>query len=153
VDSLLPLLQGLWKNPFPTPSAARSLTAAVDAILTPAQKEARDAARVERAKRLAERGAGGAPGEGGQGFFSRLQSMSAKEREAFLQNLPPEARQRLEQRLKQGAAGSGAGQPALSPLEQRQRLIAAAIEALQVRRKALGGKKQAMGRLAAGGSA
>jgi hypothetical protein len=132
VDSLTPLMQALWKNPFPTPSGARSLESAVDAILTPAQKAERDSFRVERAKRAAQNGAGGVGG--GQGFFSRLQGMSEQERQAFLQNLPEDARQRILQRLKQG----GAAAPQLSPLEQRQRMIEGFLAALQKRKKELG---------------
>ncbi len=133
VDSLTPIMQGLWKNPFPTPAGARALEATIDGILNPGQKAERDAFRAERAKRTAQAGAGGAGG--GQGFFSRLQSMSEPERQAFLQNLPPDARERILQRLKEG----GAAAPRLTPFQQRQRAIEALLAALQARKKELVG--------------
>jgi hypothetical protein len=134
VDSLTPIMQALWKNPFPTPSGARALEATIDAVLSQGQKAERDAFRAERAKRLAQAGTAGSGGAGGgQGFFSRLQAMGEQERQAFLSNLPPDARQRILQRLKEGG---GAGRE-LTPLQQRQRVIEAFLAGLQARKKEL----------------
>lgn len=42
IDALLPILQALYRSPFPTPSQVWKLEATVDGILTLAQKAARD---------------------------------------------------------------------------------------------------------------
>jgi hypothetical protein len=77
VDALLPVLQELQKTPFPTPSQAKKVTAAVEASLTRQQKDAyekfakeRDAAIEEMRKQYQSRSGTqqGAPGaQGGQG--------------------------------------------------------------------------------------
>lgn len=65
VNALLPLLQALYQNPFPTPAAARKLQAALDGLLTQAQRSALEKFRRERdaliaqARQQASAGAGG----------------------------------------------------------------------------------------------
>ena len=48
VNALLPLLQALYQNPFPTPPAARRLQATLDGLLTPAQRAALESFRRQR---------------------------------------------------------------------------------------------------------
>ena len=48
VNALLPLLQALWQNPFPTLHAAKKLQATLDALFTPAQRAALERFRRER---------------------------------------------------------------------------------------------------------
>jgi hypothetical protein len=54
INTLLPLLQALYQNPFPTPEAARKLQAAVDGLLTSAQKSALNKFRKERDALIAQ---------------------------------------------------------------------------------------------------
>jgi len=64
IDILVPLLQALYKQPFPSPSQAKKLQATVDGILTAAQKAARDRFRQQREKAIAQRPPQ-APSQGG----------------------------------------------------------------------------------------
>ena len=62
VDALIPLMQALYQNPFPTPASARKLQAATDGLLTPAQTGVLDRFRAERdrlAARYRQEAAGG----------------------------------------------------------------------------------------------
>jgi hypothetical protein len=77
VDALLPVLRDLATNPYPTPSQAKKITAAVEATLTKQQKDAydryvkeRDKALEELRKQLTSRVQGQAGAQGGtQGGF------------------------------------------------------------------------------------
>jgi hypothetical protein len=69
IGTLLPLLQALYQNPFPTPEAARKLQATVDGLLTSGQRSALEGFRKERDALIArfhrQAGAGqGGPGQG-----------------------------------------------------------------------------------------
>ena len=67
VDTLIPLMQALYQNPFPTPASARKLQAAMDGLLTPAPRAALDRFRAERdrlAARYRQEAAGGGPFQG-----------------------------------------------------------------------------------------
>ncbi len=132
VNTLVPLLQALRDNPFPTPSGAKKLQATVDGILTAEQKSARDAFHDQRVKAAAER----QQNDGGQngGGFANLRNMTPDERQRFLQTLPPETRQRIEARLKQ-EGGTG---PQLTPIQRRQLFIDNFIQSLQRWKKDMG---------------
>ena len=53
VERLLPSLEALREQPYPTPSAGKKLAAEIEALLTGAQKAVRDKLREERQKLLA----------------------------------------------------------------------------------------------------
>jgi hypothetical protein len=120
---LLPLMQALRNNPYPTPSAARKLLAAVDDILTAAQKKARDGFRADSDRAIAQAGR-----QAGTGQFQNLQNMSPQQQKEFLDGLPADQRARIQARLQQQSGG-----PRLGPLERRQRVIDAFIRALRER--------------------
>jgi hypothetical protein len=104
VDALLPVLQDLQKTPFPTPTQAKKVTAAVDAELTKQQKDAYGAYAKERDKALEEirkqiqsraqeaQGQGGqGAAQGGQGAQGQRQmdpaELRARMLDAFIRNL------------------------------------------------------------------
>jgi hypothetical protein len=64
VNALLPLLQALWQNPFPTPPAAKKLQSTVDGLLTPAQRSALEKYRRSRGELMAQAGQRGTAGAG-----------------------------------------------------------------------------------------
>jgi hypothetical protein len=105
LDTLIPLMQALYQNPFPTPTSAPKLRAALEGMLTPAQERTLERFRSERdrlaARRRQEPGGQQAAGEGS------------------LQRQP-----------------DGGGRN-LTPLERRQRMIAAFSALLKQRRKEL----------------
>jgi hypothetical protein len=65
VNALLPLLQALYQNPFPTPAAARKLQATVEGLLTPAQRSVLDKFRRERDALIAQARQQGGEAAGG----------------------------------------------------------------------------------------
>jgi hypothetical protein len=101
VDSLLPLLQALWQNPFPTPHAAKKLQATLDGLLTPAQRAALERFRRERDELIARAGqqAGGAGGSQQPGSAGR-ETTPLLRRQAMIEALIG----RLKQRKKELAA-------------------------------------------------
>jgi hypothetical protein len=142
IDSLIPLLQDLRKNPFPTPSGAKKLEAGIDGILTAAQKAERGKLIAEREKAAAQAaqgegggtGANGAGNSGGPfGQFQNFQNMTPDQRQAYLNSLPADQRARAQQRMQQQAS-----QPELTPTEQRQRTIDRLIEQLQAMKQSPG---------------
>jgi hypothetical protein len=89
IGTLLPLLQALYQNPFPTPAAARKLQATVDGLLTSGQRSALDSFRKERDALIAQFHQQAGAGQGGttQG--------SAQPGSGPCQLTPLERRQRL----------------------------------------------------------
>jgi hypothetical protein len=128
-DRLAPVLRGLRENPMPSPAKARRIEAEVASILTADQKAEikrfRDAFAEARRRPAAE-----GPG---QRMGPDLQSMSEEQRKDFIESLPPEQRQRLEERMRQSGAN-----PRLSPLERRQRQLDLFLGALKEYRRGLG---------------
>jgi hypothetical protein len=94
VNALLPLLQALYQNPFPTPAAARRLQATLDGLLTPAQRSALESLRRERdaliaqAHQQAGAGEGGsAPGAAAQTGSTGMQLTPLQHRQAMIEAL------------------------------------------------------------------
>jgi hypothetical protein len=120
-DRLVPILQGLRENPMPSPAKAKRIASEVDSILRADQKA--EIKRVREAFAARRRPAAAGPDQR-QG--PDIRSMSDEQRREFLESLPAEQRQRLEERLRQ--AGPSARQ---SPLERRQRQLDLFLEALK----------------------
>jgi hypothetical protein len=130
VSRLLPIVQGLKDNPMPSPSKARQIAESVNAILTSAQKaeyesfqktmaKAREAARQQRS---------GAAGQAQPDF----RNMTDQQRQDWLNSLPPDQRQQMQQRIQQ------AGGPGLTQIQRRQRLMDIFLQVLEQYQKQLG---------------
>jgi hypothetical protein len=87
VNALLPLLQALWQNPFPTPHAAKKLQATVDGLLTPAQKSALERFRRERDELIARAAQQAGAGAGGPSPSSGQQPTPLLRRQAMIEGL------------------------------------------------------------------
>jgi hypothetical protein len=125
IARLIPVLQALRENPMPSPSKARQVASNVESILTPGQKAERAQFRGQLQK-LRER----FQGQGGQ-RLPDFSAMTEQQRQEFLNSLPEDQRQRIQQRLQQ----SGGAQ--LPPRERRQRMLDNFIKILQDRQRQL----------------
>jgi hypothetical protein len=125
VDAVVPALQELRANPFPTPGKAKQVQAAIDAALTKQQRDAwagyvkeRDRA-IEKIRQefTAQRSAGGTGGQGGGGMVYGGQAAAGEPG---------------------GAAGQGGQQrPQRDPAELRKEILGSFIDALTRYRKGL----------------
>lgn len=166
ITRLLPILQGLRENPMPSPTKARKVESDVDAILTAAQKAewAGFQKQLESFQQSAQRQGGAAGGTGAAGSgaaggsaggagaqgggngamaqqYQNFQNMTPEQRQAFIDNLPPDQRQAVQQRMQRqgqgGSQGGAGGGQALTPTQRRQQQIDEFISVLQTRLKQL----------------
>lgn len=97
VNALLPLLQALWQNPFPTPHAAKKLQATVDGLLTPAQRSALERFRRERDELIARAAQQAGAGAGGPSYPAGQQPSPLLRRQAMIEALIGRLKQRKEE--------------------------------------------------------
>jgi hypothetical protein len=127
VDRLEPIATSLKDNPMPSPSKAKQTQAELDAILSPAQRtefaDFQKAMAKFRADMQKQRSASGQQPPD-------FRTMTDQQRQAYIDSLPPEQRQRFQNRA--GQQGGG-----MSQLQRRQRLAETFIKALEEYRKTM----------------
>jgi hypothetical protein len=128
-SNVIPILQGLRENPMPSPTKAKKIESDVAAILTAAQKSEYDKYQKAMEKfrqSLQQPGTAGA----GAGQPQNFQNMTDAQRQEFINSLPAEQRQQLQQRAARGGQTGTGGAP-ISQTERRQRQLDEFITVLQ----------------------
>jgi hypothetical protein len=127
IAALLPIMKDLKASPFPTPSRAKTIQAALDGVLTKAQKAGweRTMKDLEKAQASAQ---GQSGGQGGQGGFRNFATMTPEEQKQMLDRLPEDQRKAFQDRMKAAQA-----EAKLTPEQRRVRQIDRFIQELEDR--------------------